>query len=148
VAAAGWTSVDLEEIEKVIANIDPDSRDRTDDQLLHFASRLAKYGDQHTRPGYQAESARSHPTYESAMSYVGVPGGKLLWQARDPVWPVPFCTTHVLEALLCVREVFEPQPWESELEQVILRFQSVTDEVRKQDGLPPVDWAVGAVKKG
>ena len=146
VTAAAWTSVSVEEIERIIANIDPASRDRTGDHLLPFAHRLAQFGDQHTRPGYLAESAKSHPTYESAMSYVGIPSGDLLWHAREPVWPVPFCSTQVLEALLCVREVFEPQPWEPELEAVIERFKAVTDEVRKQDGLPPVDWATGTVK--
>lgn len=27
------------------------------------------------------------------------------------------------------------------------RYQSVTDEVRKQDGLPPIDWSAATVKK-
>jgi hypothetical protein len=146
VATAGWTSVDTEELERIIADIDPDSLNRSGDRLLSFAHRLAEYGDDHTRPGYIAESAKSHPTYESAVSYVAVPGGELLWHAREPVWSVPFCTAHLFEALLCVREVFEPQPWESEIESVIKRYQEVTDEVRKKDGLPPVDWVTGTVK--
>lgn len=60
---------------------------------------------------------------------------------------MPFCTTHLLEALICVRAVFEPQPWESELESIMKRYQAVTDEVRKQDGLPPVDWVAGVVTR-
>jgi hypothetical protein len=147
VVAAGWTSIDVEDLEKIIADIDPDSLDRSRDRLLQFASRLSEYGDEHTRPGYIAESAKSHPTYESAVAYVDVPGGDLRWQPREPVWPIPFCTTHLFEALICVREAFDPKPWESELDSVIKRYQSVTDEVRKQDGLPPIDWSTATVKK-
>ncbi len=146
VAAAAWTSIDADELEKIIADIDPDSLDRSGDRLLAFAHRLAEYGDPHTRPGYIAESAKSHPTYESAVAYVAIPGGDLLWHARAPIWPVPFCATHLLEALICVREVFEPQPWESELDSIIKRYQTVTDEVRKEDGLAPVDWVTATVK--
>lgn len=56
------------------------------------------------------ESAKSHPTCESAVAYVAIPGGDLLWQPREPVWPVPFCTAHLFEALTCVREAFDPKP--------------------------------------
>jgi hypothetical protein len=108
VTAAEWTSVDVEQLERIVAGIDADTLDRSGDHLLPFAHRLAEYGDQHTRPGYIAESAKSHPTYESAVAYVAVPGGELLWHAREPIWPVPFCTIHLLEALICVREAFEP----------------------------------------
>src|SRR6266566_7418823 len=90
VSAAGWTSVDLAQSEKIIANIDPDNRDAHNDQMLHFAQRLASYGDKHTRPGYLAEAGRSHPSYESAACYVEQPSGFLLAQSRDAVWQVPF----------------------------------------------------------
>jgi hypothetical protein len=140
---AGWKSVNPADLQKIIDEIDPDSRDRTNDNLLQFAHRLAKYGDQHTLPGYIAETAKSHPTYESAMSYIAVPNAALRSLPRENIWQVPFATTHLLEALIAVREAFEPQPWELELEDIIMRYLAVTDRVREHDGLPPVDWSTG-----
>jgi hypothetical protein len=145
VSAAGWTSVDLAQIEKIIADIDPANRDAHDDHLLHFAQRLASYGDKHTRPLYLSEVARTHPSYESAVCYIAQPSGLLLFQSRDVVWQVPFCATHLLEALLAVRQVFDPEPWEDELNGMLQRYMAVTDDVRRQDGLPPVDWSTGTV---
>lgn len=146
VEAAAWTSVDPEELRRIVANVDPESRDRSGDYLLHYASRLSKYGDQYSQPGYLVETAKSHPTYESAVAYVRMEDGTLLWQAREPVWPVPFLTTHLLEALLCVQEMFDPKPWHGALEDILKRYLSVTDDVRRQDGLRPIDWSTGKIK--
>jgi hypothetical protein len=158
------------------------------------------------------------------MSYVAVPGGSLRWRPRENIWPVPFATTHILEAVIAVREAFDPQPWpafrssnsrvylweglkqpaelgglggrlrsvatmspgarpvrlarytarddvcpairpaririapfvypedghscgtpawEQQLEDIVERYQAVTDRVREHDGLPPVDWSTG-----
>jgi hypothetical protein len=145
VSAADWTSIDLAQIERIIADIDPDSREAHQDRMLHFADRLAHYGDKHTRPGYLAECARTHPGYESAICYFEQSSGKLLYRSRDAVWQVPFSTTHLLEALLAIRQVFDPEPWETELEGIVQRYLSVTDQVRLEDGLPPVDWTTGEV---
>ena len=142
---AAWTSVDLELIKEIVAKADPPDRDRQSDHLLHWKQRLAKYGDKHVTPGYLAETARSHPSLESATCYVAQPSGNLLSASRDSVSPVPFCTVHLLEALFCVREIFDPAPWEEELTSIMGRFQSVTDAVRRQDGLQPVDWSTGTV---
>jgi hypothetical protein len=143
VAAANWTSVDPAQFKDVIANIDPESWNAENDYLLHFTERVTKYADEHTIPGYLAEVARTHAGYESAASYVDLDSGSFLMQPRDPIWQVPFATTQLLEALLAVREVFDPQPWETELEGIIRRYESVTNDVRVQDGLQPIDWSTG-----
>jgi hypothetical protein len=140
IALAGWTSVDLDEVDRAVASARADARDPADDNLLHFAQRVKRYGDGHTMPGYLTESARSHPSYESAICYVELPGGSLLKQSRDAVWQVPFATTRLLEALLAVRQMFSPTPWQEELPGLVRRFQEVTDHVRAEDGLAPVDW--------
>jgi hypothetical protein len=145
VSAAEWTSVDLAQFGKTIENINPDSRDPHNDRMLHFGQRVAKYGDEHTMPGYQAENARTYPSYESAVCYVEHQTGALLWQSQDSLWQVPFATMHLLEALLALRHVFDPDPWEAELGGIVERFLATTDEVRRQDGLPPVDWSTGTV---
>jgi Family of unknown function (DUF5677) len=140
---AGWTSIDFEAIKEIVANANPPDRDRHNDNLLHWNDRLAKYGDKYSTPGYIAETARTHPTYESAICYVELPDGGLLSASRDRIWQVPFCTTHLLEALLAVRDAFDPSPWESELERIIERYRSVTDAVRREDGMPAIDWSTG-----
>lgn len=121
-AAARWTSLDAAEFQKVIKDIDPDSWDSHNDYLLHFDDRLKKYADEHTRPGYLAELARTHAGYESAASYIDLTTNKLLMQPRDPIWQVPFSASHLLEALLAVRDIFDPKPWESELEEILKRY--------------------------
>jgi hypothetical protein len=143
VSAAGWTSIDLAQIEQVIAEIDPDSRDPGNDHLLTFAHRLAAYGDMHTRPGYLAECARTHPSYESAICYVRLTDGTPLPRSRDAVWQVPFSTTHLLEALLAIQHVYDPEPWHPRLDDIVTSYCQVTDDVRIQDGLPTVDWSPG-----
>ncbi|HUZ69020.1 MAG TPA: DUF5677 domain-containing protein [Candidatus Saccharimonadales bacterium] len=148
VSAAGWTSIDPAEIEHVVAGIDPHNRDPSNDHLIHFAQRLSQYGDEHTRPGYLAECARTHPSYESAVCYVELPSGSLLLESRDAQWQVPFSTTHILEALLALRQAFDPAPWRAELDRIVESYLAVTDEVRRQDGLPPVDWSTGKVSPG
>ena len=143
VGAAGWTSVALDEFARAIASDDPDSRDASGDHMLHFANRIAQYGDKHTWPGYLAECSKTHPSYESSMSYVQVPSGALLWEPKDPLWQVPFCTTHMLEAVLAVRTAFDPSPWETEVQRITQQFLVVTDAVRKSKGLPAVDCNTG-----
>ncbi len=144
VEQAGWTSIDLDLVKEIVSKADPPERDRSSDHLLHWQQRPAKYGDKHVTPGYLAETARSHPSYESAICYLEPPS-RFLPASRDSVWQVPFCTTQLLEALLCVREAFDPAPWTAELESVLERYKSVTDAVRRQDGLPPVDWFTGTI---
>ena len=146
ISAANWTSVDLAEVEETIARIDPDARDRHNDHLLHFAQRLAMYGDEHTMPGYLAENARTHPSFESAVCYVEQQAGTLMRQFPQSLWQVPFATTHLLEALLALRQALDPEPWDPELDGIVERYLATTDEVRRQDGLPPVDWSTGKVR--
>ena len=147
VSAAGWTSIDLAQIERVIAEIDADSRDSGNDHLLAFGHRLAAYGDAHTRPGYLAECARTHPSYESAICYVDLFDGSLLSRSRDAVWQVPFSTTHLLEALLAIQTLYDPEPWHPWLDDILTRYRQVTDDVRCEDGLPAVDWSTGKLRE-
>lgn len=142
VEEAGWTSVNLDEFTQIIEDIEPDNRDSSSDNLRQFAHRCAKYGDVHTMPGYVAECGQAHPSYESAASYVDIPGETLRSTPRPQVWQVPFCTSELLEAVLAIREVFDPQPW-GNLDDLIKQYQMVTNEVRREDGLRVVDWSTG-----
>jgi len=143
---AGWASVNMDEIESIITEIDPKSRQSRNDNLLAFTHRLVAYGDKHSLPGYLAECARAHPSYESAIAYVDLDDATLLWESRGSLWQVPFCATHLLEALLAFQKLFVEPPWESALASITRRFTSVTDAVRKDDGLREVDWSTGRVR--
>jgi hypothetical protein len=136
---AKWTSENLDDLLKIVEEIDPDSREASKDYLLHFAQRCAEYSDATMIPGYLAECAQTHPGYESAASYIDQ-DGMLRPDANEPLWQVPFCTTHILFAISAVREIFDPRPWRSELVEVLRQYRAVTDDVRREDGLHPVDW--------
>lgn len=77
------------------------------------------------------------------MSYVAVPDCNLRWRPRENIWQLPFATSHMLEAVIAVREAFDPKPWELQLEDIVNRYLAVTDRVREHDGLRPVDWSTG-----
>jgi hypothetical protein len=140
VALANWTSIDLDEMDQVVASAQADARDPSNDNLLNFAHRVKEYGDVHVMPGYLAECAHTHPTYESAMSYVEVPSGLLLSEPRRTRWQVPFSTTELLQALLAVQGLFNPAPWTDILPGIVQRYKDITDRVRTEQGLAPVDW--------
>ena len=143
--AANWTSVDLASMQQIIDELDQLQNDARNDYLLNFASRRTEFGDEHDLPGYLAETALTHPTYQSAINYFDVSSGspKALPGPRLSIPSVPFATTQLLEALLAVRQAFDPRPWEAELDAALETYRSVTDSVRKQDGLPPIDWNTG-----
>ena len=140
---AQWTSVNPDDLAKIIEEIDPDSREDRKDYLLSFARRCAEYGDVHTIPGYLAECGQTHPGYQSAITYVDLASGTMRPNPQTEIWQVPFCTTQVLEALFAVREIFIPKPWGSELRRVLAGYRKVTNDVRREDGLRPVDWSTG-----
>ncbi|GLZ32239.1 hypothetical protein Lesp02_44270 [Lentzea sp. NBRC 105346] len=90
--SGGWTSVDLDQVREDIDEINADAREATNDNLMHYLHRLKVYGEVHELPGWLAETARCHPTYESAICYIELPSGDPLPQSRQPAWPVPVAT--------------------------------------------------------
>lgn len=147
VVAAGWTSIDPAQVRRVITDLDPDSLNAANDQFLLFRNRVAGYGDAHVWPQYLAENGRSHPSYESAIPYYDPEHDQLTWHGRAAVPQAPFATTHVLEALIALREAFEPQPWKAELEDILVHFRLANDESRREQGLPPIDWYTGKIRE-
>jgi hypothetical protein len=83
VGSAAWTSVSIDETDKLITEMDAGHRDKSRDNMLVFAHRAAQLGDKHSIPGYLAECARTHPGYESAVSYIDLDDGDLLSRPRD-----------------------------------------------------------------
>ncbi|HEX3900272.1 MAG TPA: DUF5677 domain-containing protein [Mycobacteriales bacterium] len=147
VAEAGWTSVSQTDLQAVVDEIDALGLDSSTDHLLQFRARCDAYGDGNELPEYYATTMRSHPTHQSAATYCLPPSESesgrlvLLSGPREPGLPqLPFATTHLLEALLMVRELFDPRPWRNELVDGLASFRAVTDAVRAQNGLPPAEW--------
>ncbi len=87
-AVAKWASVDQAFAAQAVASAKAGAVNPANDYLLNFVSRVERYGDVHTIPGYLAERARTHPSYESAVCYVDIEPanrGLLLHQSRDAV---------------------------------------------------------------
>jgi hypothetical protein len=84
--------------------------------------------------------ARMHPSYESARCYFDPSDEGWLTDSRNAIWPVPFPTTHALEAVLTLRQVFDPTPWEDEPTDLLARRRTVTNQVRGQGRLAPIEW--------
>jgi hypothetical protein len=140
---AGWTSVDIADLQQIVTEIEGMPHDVSKSHLLHYAQRREQYGDAHDLPIYLTEVAKTHPSYESAVAYCSIEDGtlKMLPGPRVRDWSqIPFATTQLLDALLAVRHAFEPMPWADTLQAVLDDYRQVTDVVRKQDGLQPVNW--------
>jgi hypothetical protein len=75
-STANWTSINLADLQEIIDDIGAEGRSSSSDHLLHFLQRLQRYGDVHTLPGYLAETALTHPTYQSAVKYFDVSSGE------------------------------------------------------------------------
>jgi hypothetical protein len=141
VSAVGWESVDLDDMQEIINEIEGRPRDASMDGQLQFTERAKTYGDGHEMPGYLAELGKTHPCYESAVAYCDISSGtlRLIDGPRVTVQQTPFATTHLLDALLAVRHAFDPRPWRDELREALAQFWEATDAVRAQDGLSAID---------
>jgi hypothetical protein len=146
-AEAKWASIDLDDADRAIASAEAAATNPANNCLNIFIERAKRYADVHALPGWYAECARSHAGYESAVSYVEIdlPSQSLLMEPRQTVWQVPFATSQLFMALGAVRELFDPKPWEDELTNLRARYLELTDRVRAEDGLPPVDWSTGEI---
>lgn len=143
IETAQWTSIKLSDVDTAIASTEFELRDSTNDNLLQFTERVKRYSDVHTMTTWLSEVARSHPSYESAICYVTLPDGLLRQTSRDAIWQVPFATTWLFEALLTIRKIFVDPPWPELLGRIGDRYKTVTNNVRVEQGLQPIDWPTG-----
>ena len=134
VEAAGWCSVDLKQMDEVIASVRADIRDDSKNYLMNFTQRAEEYGEGHELLAWLGECARSHATFESAVCYFDPADGALLEESRKALWETPFAAGFLLEALLAFRQIFNPEPWEDEVARLLAWYREVT--LRVQDGLP------------
>lgn len=133
---AGWTSVDLDLFDAVIQ--DGEDLDRHQDHLLQFRARCDRFGTSGDMVQYLAETAQSHPGWQSASPYINVSSGKPV-PRDDPGSPVDqagFCVVHLLEALLCVNQIFESETLAAELEEILPLVRALMVRQREERGLP------------
>jgi hypothetical protein len=117
-AAAQWTEHDLERmaaIERTI--IDDASRDSSGDHLLHYANRHSVYGAEDQLASWHADTFRSHATFQSATDYLEPETRALSQESLAVASGIVVATVELLRATLAFSDVFEPSPWEQELQQ-------------------------------
>jgi hypothetical protein len=137
-----WSSIDPAIFDAVIASIDQaGSRDTSTDNLLNFVPRAKGYAEPYVCPLYLSEVARFHPSLESASCYVDIPNKNYLMSSKDTVLQAPFAAARTLEAIHALGAVFEQVTWADELAIITCDYKEVTNDVRRQDGLPPIPWS-------
>jgi len=137
--AAGWTSVDLDLFDAVIA--DTEGIDRGNDNLLHFKPRCDRFGTSHDWATYLIETARSHPCWESAVAYLDITSGTPLAMAEptDAVDQAGFAAIHLFEALVSINDILKGRPFSPRLAALDREIRSIASRQRRERGLPVPD---------
>ena len=139
VLAAGWTSVDPALFDRVID--DGNGWSAEQDFLLHFKQRCDAFGSSHDWVAYLAETARSHPGWESAASYIlpredGTAVAALLTSPRERIPQAGYCALALFQALLAVNEMLDGSPLETTLDELGTRLKDIVVRQRVARGLP------------
>ncbi|GAA4035819.1 hypothetical protein GCM10023063_20590 [Arthrobacter methylotrophus] len=134
--AANWTSVDLGLFDAVIQ--DGHGIDSQYDNLLAFKHRCERFGTSHDWTTYLAETAQSHPSWESALPYLDVTTGKpVARNAPNPlVDQAGFCAIHLLEALICINQIIDSDSLAAALDEIELLVKALVVRQRQERGLP------------
>ena len=134
---ANWTSVDLTQFDKVIA--DGQNLARQQDNLLQFKQRCDTYAEPHDLATYLNEVARFHPGWESAVPYFTIDSKGAVKIRSSPVELIDqagFCAIHLFEALDAVHVIFEDTPFGTDLERLHREIMATAILQRRELGLP------------
>ncbi len=134
--AANWTSVDRDEIQAVIDEIDAESRDHSKAEFKHFSKQNQDPG---VLAAYLAEVGRAHATYQSAVDYVDVDQVAPMDKSLVEIDNVKMAADFLLEATLSLHSMFEDPAWADVLTDLAARSRDANDRVRERQGLPAVD---------
>ena len=135
--AANWTSVDQDEIQAVIAEIDEGSRDHAKAEFKHFSKQNQ---DQSVLAAYLAEVGRAHATYQSAIDYMDMEQGIARTESGAHIDGVKMAADFLLEATTWFHSMFQDPAWAGTLTDLTARSRAANDRVRARQGLPVVDW--------
>lgn len=135
--AANWTSVDQDEIQSVIDEIDEESRDHARADFRYF---WKQNQDQGVLAAYLAEVGRTHATYQSAIDYMDIDQGTRRDDSRVDIDNVKMTADHLLEATVCFHSMLDEPVWLAPLTALTARSRAANDRVRSRMGLPAADW--------
>lgn len=125
---AQWTEHDLEELAAIETQIMEDaSRDRSNDRLLRYKELHAAYGADDQLVSWLAETFRSHATFQSANDYLEPDTRALAQKSLVEVSGTVIATIELLRATLAFSDVFDPSPWERELQEAYGEVEAADD---------------------
>jgi hypothetical protein len=132
---AGWTSVDVSLFDAVID--DAAGSDPSNDIQLHFKERCNRSGTVHDWATYLAETAQSHPCWESARPYFESSNGSVYALAHPTSGPdqAGFCAIHLFEALVAVNHISRGRPLSNRLRVMDREIRSISARQRRALGL-------------
>ena len=135
--AAGWTFVDWEAFDTVIA--DREGRDRSRNHELHFRQRCEKAGDQHDLAAWMTETAHSHPCWQSAATYLDYDaethGITLRGIGRSDVDATSFAVIHLFQALTALNAIVRGKPYNKRLASLGHAIKAAVVKHREAPGL-------------
>lgn len=124
IANAG--EVNEEHFAAVLASVEV--ADRSTDHLVHVWPILDKYGTPIEKTEYMKQVMRSHPTYQSSVSYWDSTNKEALNAEKEPSDLRQFCVVFLYKAMAEMNTIFEPQPWTDFLGQLAPRLRAVGAE--------------------
>jgi hypothetical protein len=132
IVAADWKSVDLGEFDKAMDDLQ--DADPSHDNMLHFVNRARAYGIPDDVPQWYAETAISHPCYESAIAYWDL-SNKTPIEEPVSVDQMGFCLSWLLTATLVFRDLFEPSIWRAEVDEITRKGRAIDEAYRRSVGM-------------
>lgn len=137
IEAANWTSVDVELFDSVIE--DGKDIDRQNDNLLQFKARCDRFASAHEWVEYLNETARAHPSWESAVPYLDLDSvpHRLLYTSAPVIDQAGFCAVHMLMALGTLNDMLhDSSKFGPVLKQLEVRLAKIVLRQREELGLP------------
>lgn len=126
--AAEWKSAQLDVFDDVIADIDATDNLRSLDNFERFAHRCRQYGTPNDMAAYLIDTAHSHPSWESAVSYLQHSEQDEIALHLEPKFDLTrddagFCAMHLWEALASLNDMMNEPPWTAELATLRARIE-------------------------
>ena len=133
VQAAGWTSVDLDEYENVVASAI--GGDTSNDTMKRFWHQAQKYSTSDAIVSYLLETGRSHAMWESAAAYLDPISGNHLALPREDIKQTAFAVTQLLLGISQFNALFDLVPWQDQFDSICDRARVATIRERTKMGL-------------
>jgi len=107
---------DEEDFARLLASLEHDDHSR--DFLQQFAHRVAHFGTPDDLTAYQAETLRSHATYQSATDYWDLENSRPVQMVIEDGNMRKFAAAHMYMSLNSYNQIFIAPPWTSTLSRI------------------------------